>query len=1712
MATTLTNTTFETTYKDDYKDSDNYHRILFNSGKALQARELTQLQTIIQNEIRRFGSNIFVDGGVVKPGGLTINNTFEFIKLQAQQLPTNHNDIIGKVFTVKSPDPAIEVKILKVVAATGSDPDTLYVEYVSTSAGTSSATPIRVANGVTLENTTLGSSYDMDVATTAATGQGTEVSVAKGDFFVQGHFVFCEKQSIFAEKYSATADGEIGLLVKEEVVTVTDTNDLYDNQGAAPNLAAPGADRYRISLTLTMRDDIQATDNFVYLAKIQNGKLVDEVRKDNAYNVINDVLALRTKEESGNYIVKPFNANFNSLNDSNLQLEVSDGIVYIDGYRLEAENKDITVSKAQDTITINNETIVTQFGNYVLGKASTGKGLPGIDTYDKIYLRDAVTYGGNTIGSARCRFIEEDNSGDNRFYLFDITMNPGKNFNSTRSFGKSSNDYIDVVLEGGSAVLKNTGQNDLLMPLPRTRPTNTGITYDTITFLKRYTMTTNSSGNTTAAVASGSGLTFTNLTSWVVAPTDGTVDTSVNITLDATQENFSVTDGSGAASKTYEVMAYVTKSSPAKRTKTLNTTNITRAWPGDMESDGSLAGIEFLSLDKPDIYQVEAIKIDDSDGADISTNFTIDNGQRDNFYGIGRIVKKTGTTIPTGDIYVKYKYFSHSTNGDFFDVTSYPTGTVPYNKVPSHTQNDGTVVSLRDVVDFRPVAAKKADGTSWSEYTFDSNGLGGTSIIQSLPQPTDTFTADIVYYMPRKDMLVATYLNQRGQKLPKGQVKVIKGVSALDPQPPQIPTGSMPLYNLNLNPFTLHESDLSTSFIPAKRFTMADIAELEQRIDNLQELTTLSLLEVDTSNLTVLDSAGNERTKAGFLVDNFKDYAFADITNNNYKASINELEGLLEPQSVDNNTRLIYDASDAASTTTLKGDNLYLNIDSDVTHINQVLATETENINPFAVITSKGHMELSPTSDEWVETRYAPDNIVQGEDIINTTALRRVRRGGLNAFRNNWIGRPRGDRVLVRGRVDTRREQIGDRIIDVQMIPFMRARKIFFRVNGLRRDTKHFLFFGGTDISGFARSESTFERFATRQDHAGNIFTNHTAHPNGSSDLLSDSTGELIGSFIIPSNSTTKFRTGRQRVQVMDITSGIEDDALSSANTIFEATGILNTRQRTIRHTRVEERFTVQQDQPEDNDPPDFPRGPGDPLAQTFFVNGTENPNGMFITKVDVFFSTKEASGGVPVSMEIRAVENGIPVNVPMPGAVKFLTPAQVNIPSNLNSMSTIRSTPTTFEFDEPVYLEANREYAVVLKAESTEYNVFVAKTYDFLVGSTEQRVRKQPTLGSMFTSQNGFTWTPDQDRDLMFKLYRAQFATSGSAVLNNSNVAKQLLENNPLQTDSDDPDRLRVYHPGHGFAKNDYVTISGLDSSTTYAGVIGTDIMGSRQITHVDHTGYTVNMDSNANAVIRMGGDGVIATQNAMYNQFVPQIQILQPDDTTISGKIKRAEGSSFGDQRNTVFTHGGKETSFTNITLNEFNLTDGPKVIYSDSNETANISGAKSMTLQLDLSTIDDRVSPVVDLQRCSVATFEHVIDSGGSGAITVVDESDPTEGSAASKHITRAVTLDEPAVGLKILFAANRPAAAGFEVYYKIATSDENLDDVAYVEVSEETNNPADESRDKFRQYEYLAGGQVGNLSAFTQFKVKIVMTSTNMAKIPSIKDLRVIALVT
>ena len=700
-------------------------------------------------------------------------------------------------------------------------------------------------------------------------------------------------------------------------------------------------------------------------------------------------------------------------------------------------------------------------------------------------------------------------------------------------------------------------------------------------------------------------------------------------------------------------------------------------------------------------------------------------------------------------------------------------------------------------------------------------------------------------------------------------------------------------------------------------------------------------------------------------------------------------------------------------------------------------------------------------------------------------------------------------------RVTTRRQVIGSRVINVQLIPFMRSRKVFFRARGLRPRTRYFPYFGRTGIDDFARNETSFQRFAERTDDNSNLFFNATVHPDGSTNLTSDSSGELVGSFIVPNTPTTKFRAGAQEFKLLDISGGNDNDAISLARTNYNAQGVIETVQDTVRVTRIIDR-TVFVQPPDPGGGGGEADGEGDPLAQTFFVNAIDHPNGLFITKTRIYFNSKSST--VPVQVQIRPVTNGIPENFPIPGAIVYKGPSEINIPADLNDLDTIRSSGTDFAFEEPVYLTPGREYAIVVLAESTDYNVYVAKIYDFLIGTTEKRVNKQPTLGSLFLSQNGFTWTPDQERDLMFQIYRADFATSASAQFTEASNIRELLPFPSILTDSGGT-QCHVFMDGHGFAKNDKVFVQGVtDASVSGAFSFGNSINGSRTITKVDHTGFTFAADSSATASLLVGGNNTVVTRNMMYDEFFPNIQTLRPSaGTTITASAKLVSGSSYAGNRNTSPVYA-KDASYSTITLNERNVLNSPNVVLNDSNAVVHSVSGGSFDMKIDLATDDTKVSPVIDLQRTALMTVENIIDKQDASVttnfnvpITFVDETDQTQGSHAAKHITIPVILEEPAVGIKILFSANRPNAAGFRVYYKIGTADDDLNTLPYIEVAENTNNPADENPAVYREYEYLAGGQVGNLDAFTQYQVKIVMTSTNSSKVPIIKDLRAIALV-
>ena len=62
-------------YYDDFDENKNFHRVLYKPGYAVQSRELTQLQTILQDQIKKFGNHMSKSGSVVTGGQVVIQNT-----------------------------------------------------------------------------------------------------------------------------------------------------------------------------------------------------------------------------------------------------------------------------------------------------------------------------------------------------------------------------------------------------------------------------------------------------------------------------------------------------------------------------------------------------------------------------------------------------------------------------------------------------------------------------------------------------------------------------------------------------------------------------------------------------------------------------------------------------------------------------------------------------------------------------------------------------------------------------------------------------------------------------------------------------------------------------------------------------------------------------------------------------------------------------------------------------------------------------------------------------------------------------------------------------------------------------------------------------------------------------------------------------------------------------------------------------------------------------------------------------------------------------------------------------------------------------------------------------------------------------------------------------------------------------------------------------
>lgn len=362
-------------YYDDFNPEKNFHRILFKPGFAVQARELTQSQSILQNQITNFADAIFAQNTPISGGKVTVNQNVYFLKLNA--IDNSGAEIDVNVFAngvINSQDGSVVGKVIVTVEATTTasggegDPPTLIVSYISGN---------RFASGDTvyLNGTNFTTTIITESVGNPATGLSSIASISQGIFYVEGNFVVVTEQTTVLSKYSSNPSLRVGLNLTETIVDYVDDSSLLDPAFNATNYQAPGADRYVLRLTLQTRTlQLGDDDNFIELVRLVDGAIVKQV-DSTVYSVIDDYFAKRTKDTNGDFVVTDYTLTpkTNATDGSKYDIGISKGISYVRGYRLENQS-DVTLTndRARSQANVSNNPTFIDYGNYFYVNSSNG--------------------------------------------------------------------------------------------------------------------------------------------------------------------------------------------------------------------------------------------------------------------------------------------------------------------------------------------------------------------------------------------------------------------------------------------------------------------------------------------------------------------------------------------------------------------------------------------------------------------------------------------------------------------------------------------------------------------------------------------------------------------------------------------------------------------------------------------------------------------------------------------------------------------------------------------------------------------------------------------------------------------------------------------------------------------------------------------------------------------------------------------------------------------------------------------------------------------------------------------------------------------------------------------------------------------------------------------------------------------------------------------
>ncbi|NBO69822.1 DUF4815 domain-containing protein [bacterium] len=561
-------------YYDDFDDAKNFNRVLFKPGYAVQARELTQLQTLLQSQIGKFGDHIFSNGSVVQGCEFKLDSARAFIKILDTDAGSAavSNDTLANYIgdTVTGGTSGITAVIIDAepgTAAESPNMKTLYLRYTS---GDGETTAVHFTGGETLTVTStdggrngdtfvVDSTYDQAEPTNSYWGIGSSLTVDDGIVYVDGKFVNHTSQTIILSKYTNIVTAKVGFVLTEDTVSAEDDQTLLDPAQGSFNYAAPGADRYRVATTLQKygpEDTIPETFN--QLVDIINGQIARKYTT-NIYGELGKNMARRTYDESGNYAVRPFpvlikehlnadgNNGLKTINTTDperggnpnlLAIGLEAGKAYVRGWEHETfQTEYVIVSKGLTTVNQQEVPISTAYGNYILVNEFCG--LWDLNTGDRISLRNAaqgaVTDGtfsaatapGSEIGTARVRQVIYESgtpgtaAAQYRLYLYDIQMSSG-NFADVRGVyynDATADGHGDVVLTGGVAVLEESSFNRSLFRIPAkaTKTIAPSATYDnSFIYTKEFDGELNASGQVTITLSGDETFPYDSFTATII--------------------------------------------------------------------------------------------------------------------------------------------------------------------------------------------------------------------------------------------------------------------------------------------------------------------------------------------------------------------------------------------------------------------------------------------------------------------------------------------------------------------------------------------------------------------------------------------------------------------------------------------------------------------------------------------------------------------------------------------------------------------------------------------------------------------------------------------------------------------------------------------------------------------------------------------------------------------------------------------------------------------------------------------------------------------------------------------------------------------------------------------------------------------------------------------------------------------------------------------